>query len=392
MRTEKWFIGLLALVILLNSYIIPVKATEANLAISSEAAFLIEPVSGEILYQKNAEQRMHPASVTKLMVILLTLEALEKGRIKLTDRITATPEACRMGGSQIWLEPGEQMTVEELLKAVSIVSANDASYTLAEHLAGSEANFIAQMNQRAKELGLKNTTYVNTTGLEPDSGGEGNLTSARDMGILAREVLKYPYVLKWTGTWIDHLRGGKSFLRNTNRLVRFYRGCDGLKTGFTGKAGFCLVATAKRDGVRMVAVVMKAPNDKTRAKDISTLFNYGFSKYKAYQLYKGGETVGKVRVFRGKQKFANAVVAQELSAVVKRDEKRAITKKIKLLPLVKAPVSAGQKIGEVTLTIGGKPCGRVDLIAAREIKRNSLFEIWKEILRSIFTSGVNKPM
>jgi D-alanyl-D-alanine carboxypeptidase (penicillin-binding protein 5/6) len=297
-----------------------------------------------------------------------------------------------MGGSQIWLEPGEEMTVEELLKAVSIVSANDASYTLAEHLAGSEENFIALMNQRAKELGLKNTTYVNTTGLEPDGGGVGNLTSARDMGILAKEVLKYPYVLKWTGTWIDHLRGGQSFLRNTNKLVRFFRGCDGLKTGFTGKAGFCLVATAKRDGVRMIAVVMKASNDKVRAKDITTLFNYGFSKYKAQQLYKGGETVGKVRVFRGRQKFANAVVAGELSVVVRRDEKKAITKKINLLPLIKAPVASGQKIGEVTLAISGKPCGRIDLIATKEIKRNSLFGIWKEILRSILRTGVNKAV
>ncbi len=381
-KTGKILAGLLALLLAAAAGL--GQAAEADRPVfnlDSQAAILMEPLSGEVLYQKNADAKMHPASVTKMMVILLTLEALERGDLKLTDMVSASPEACKMGGSQIWLEPGEQMSVEDLLKAVCIVSANDASYVLAEHIAGSEANFVAMMNKRAKSLGLKNTTYVNTTGLEPDGGGPGNLTSARDMAILAREILKYPYVLKWTGTWIDYLRGGKSFLRNTNRLVRFYNGCDGLKTGFTGQAGYCLVATAKRDGVRMIAVVMKASTDKARAKDISSLFNYGFSLYKAHRVYQGGEIVGRVKVFRGKEKYVPAKAAGELSAVVKRSANGNITKRVKLAEWVQAAVKSGQKLGEVILSVDGKACGKVDLVAAKDVQKNSFFGLLGEIFR-----------
>ncbi|HEY8463673.1 MAG TPA: D-alanyl-D-alanine carboxypeptidase family protein, partial [Bacillota bacterium] len=361
---------------------------QAPLSVESEAAFLMEPVTGTVLYRKNPNRKLHPASVTKLMVMLLALEALDRGEIKLTDVVTASPEACRMGGSQIWLEPGEQMTVAELLKAVCIVSANDASYALAEHIAGSEANFIALMNQRAKQLGLRNTVYVNTTGLEPDGGGTGNLTTAADMAVLARKVVQYPLVFRWSGVWIDSLRGGKSFLRNTNKLVRFYRGCDGLKTGFTGAAGYCLVATAKREGVRLIAVVMKAPTSDDRSRDISTLFNYGFSKFKAESIYRGGEILGQIRVFRGREKSVPVKVSQELAAVIKRDAKGKIHKVVRLEKVLQAPVVSGQKIGEAVITYQGKPCGRVDLVAAREVKRATVFEIWKEIFHNIIRVGV----
>lgn len=375
--------------ILILSLNLPVAATtQPDLKLESAAALLLEPLSGEVLYEKQSGKQLPPASVTKLMVMLLVLEALERGDVKLTDQVTASSEACKMGGSQIWLEPGEQMTVGELLKAVSIVSANDASYTLAEHLAGSEENFIKLMNEHARKLGLKETVYINTTGLEPDSGGPGNQTSARDMAALAREVLKHPLIFQWTGTWIDYLRGGKSFLRNTNRLVRFYPGCDGLKTGFTAEAGFCLVATAKREGVRMVAVVMKAETDKIRARDITKLFNYGFSIYKANQIYKGGEKVGRVKVFRGTKPKVDAVVAGELTAVVKRGEKGTLQKTVRLVPLVKAPLAAGTKVGEVILTLDGKVCGRIDLKTAVEVKRASLFQIWGEIFRNMFAGMV----
>lgn len=370
----------------------PVMALGADqapvLKVDSHAALLMEPISGEILFQQNQDRKMPPASVTKLMVMLLALEALDKQQIKLTDMVAASPEACRMGGSQIWLEPGEQMTVAELLKAVCIVSANDASYALAEHIAGSEENFITLMNKRAQQLGLKNTHYVNTTGLDPDAGGTGNLTSAADMAVLAREVIKYPLVFRWTGVWIDSLRGGKSFLRNTNNLVRFYRGCDGLKTGFTNEAGFCLIATAKRDGVRLIAVVMKAPDSKTRSRDVGKLFNYGFSRYKSQVVLKAGETVGKVKVFRGLTPEVAAVTAGDLSAVIKRDFNGVIGKTIRLDPLVHAPVTAGRKIGEARLTIDGKACGRVDLVAAQTVERASFFQIWRQIIRRIIGSVV----
>ncbi len=382
---EKLIISL-ALTILLALFV-QTEAVFANappvLKIDSHAAILMEPSSGEILFQQNQGKKLPPASVTKLMVMLLTMEALDKGQIKLTDVIHASPEACKMGGSQIWLEPGEQMTVSELLKAVCIVSANDASYALAEHIAGSEENFIALMNKRAEELGLKNTHYVNTTGLEPSAGGEGNMTSAEDMAILGREVIKYPKVFQWTGVWLDSLRGGKSYLRNTNNLVRFYKGCDGLKTGFTSQAGFCLVATAKREGVRLIAVVMKAPDLNTRSRDIAKLFNYGFSKYKAHQIFKGGESVGTVKVFRGKQTEIPVVVAGELTAVLKRDYQGSIDKTIQIEPVIHAPVRAGQKVGRIVASVAGKNCGQVDLIVVKPVERANFFQIWWQNIRNL---------
>jgi D-alanyl-D-alanine carboxypeptidase (penicillin-binding protein 5/6) len=359
------------------------------LKVESLSSILLEPESGEILYQNNAELKLPPASVTKLMVMLLILEAVDRGQIKLTDIVTASPEACKMGGSQIWLEPGEQMTVAELLKAVCIVSANDASYALGEHLSGSEENFIALMNKRAAELGLKDTHYVNTTGLEPSSGETGNITSARDMALLAREVIKHPTVFRWSGVWIDSLRGGKSFLRNTNNLVRFYQGCDGLKTGFTNQAGFCLVATAKRQGIRLLAVVMKAPSSQIRSKDVSKLFNYGFAQYKAYPVYRGGENLGKVNVFLGRKSHVQAIVPRELTAVLKRDFQGEIVRTVKLLPLVKAPIIKGAKIGEVILNAGGKSCGSIDLVADCNVPRASFFELCIQIFHRVISSGVH---
>lgn len=359
-----------------------------DLKIDGLSAVLMEPNSGEILYSKNPDQKLPPASVTKLMVMLLTLEALDKGQIKLTDVISASPEACRMGGSQIWLEPGEEMTVADLLKAVCIVSANDASYALGEYLAGSEENFIALMNKRAAELGLKNTHFVNTTGLEPDGGGVGNLTSAGDMAILAREVIKYPIVFKWTGVWIDSLRGGKSFLRNTNKLVRFYRGCDGLKTGYTDKAGYCLVATAQRDGVRLIAVVMKSSTIDSRSRDISTLLNYGFSQYRAFRVSQAGEKVGQVKVFRGKESKVDVVVPRELTAILKRSQTGEVIKTVKLNRMVAAPVKRGQIVGEVVLTYEGKPCGRMELVAAKDVGRAGFFELWGQIFKQLIGMAV----
>ncbi len=391
---NQWRLVLPIVVILLfgTAFSVSAKAalpqTAIDLKVDCLSAVLMEPTTGEILYQKNANQQLPPASVTKLMVMNLVLEALERGELKLTDKITASPEACKMGGSQIWLEPGEQMTVSDLLKAVCIVSANDASYALGEHLAGSEENFIALMNKRSKELGLKHTNFVNTTGLDPDSGGVGNQTSAMDMALLAREVIKHPLIFNWTGVWIDSLRDGKSFLRNTNKLVRFYRGCDGLKTGFTAKAGFCLVATAKRDGVRLIAVVMNSPTSDTRSKDVGKLFNYGFTKYKALQIYKGGEILGQVKVFRGEQNKVAAVVPRELSAIMKREAKGKVVTAVKLDSMVSAPVRKGQTIGKVLLTIDGKSCGEMGLVAAADVKRASFFQIWWQIFRQVLRVGV----
>ena len=220
-------------------------------------------------------------------------------------------------------------------------------------------------------------------------GGTGNLTSVSDMAILGQEVIKHPIVFRWTGVWIDSLRGGKSYLRNTNNLVRFYSGCDGLKTGFTNQAGFCLVASAKREGVRLIAVVMKAPDSKARSRDVTKLFNYGFSKFKAQLIFKANVRIGKVKVFRGVRSEVAAVTAGELMAIIKRDYTGAIVKTIKIDPVINAPVRAGQKIGEVTLVMDGKRCGRVDLIASQTVMRASFFQIWWQVLKNVIGNTVH---
>jgi len=362
------------------------------LTLSSQSAVLIEASKGKILMAQDVHAVLAPASVTKLMAMLLVMEAVDAGRINLTDVVTAGPEACKMGGSQIWLEQGEQMTVAELMKAISIVSANDATVALAEHLSGSEENFVHLMNKRAKELGMKDTVYVNSTGLSPDDPvRKGNMTSAYDQALLAREMLRHPTVLRWTGTWIDYLRGGQSFLRNTNNLVRFYDGCDGLKTGFTEEAGFCLVATAKRAGVRLVAVAMNAQTAQARAAEISKLFNYGFSQLKAFQFYKGGEVVANLPVSLGQRAQVPVVVAEELSAVVDRQVVSVPKKAINLPARVTAPIKQGAVLGRVVVSIDGKECGRVNLIAASTVARSgfwrTLGKVLGEAIASLFKRG-----
>ncbi|MGE5549961.1 MAG: D-alanyl-D-alanine carboxypeptidase family protein [Bacteroidota bacterium] len=389
------FIACLLLVALLCPAVTaftPRAAEGPPVSISSESAVLMEASQGRILFAKGEHAVLPPASVTKLMLMLLVMEAVDSGRMKLSEIVTASPEACKMGGSQIWLEQGEQMTVADLMKAISIVSANDASVALAEHMAGSEENFVRLMNKRAQELGLKDTVYVNCTGLTPDApGAKGNVTSAHDQAVLAQAMLRHPGVLKWTGTWIDYLRNGQSFLRNTNNLVRFYDGCDGLKTGFTEQAGFCLVATAKRAGVRLIAAIMKAPTSQIRNAEISKLFNYGFSQLKAYQFYKGGEVVANLPVTLGKRNQVPVVVERELAAVVDRTVTASPKTAITLPAKVTAPIKQGMVLGRVVVTIEGKECGRTNLIAASSVPRSGFFsalgKVLAETIKSLFKRG-----
>lgn len=392
---KRWLIPLLILCVLAGGTTVFGKAETSSpgelFKVECNSAILMEASTGEVLFRQNEHQPVPPASVTKMMVMLLVMEALDSGKIKMTDTIVASPEACQMGGSQIWLEPGEKMTVQDLMKAICIVSANDASYAIGEHLAGSEMHFVAAMNKRAKELGLKNTHFVNTTGLGPDSGAEGNITSAYDMAILAREVLKHPGVLRWTGTWLDSIRGGNSYLRNTNNLVRFYQGCDGLKTGFTDKAGFCLVGTAQRNGVRMIAVVMKAATAKIRAREVGRLFNYGFSLYHAVSLYPAGARVGKVRVVLGKQDWVDALLPQGIAVVLRRDSQTPPKTEIVLNPSVKAPVLLNKPIGEVRVMQNGKMIARADLMPVCRVDSLGFVGAWtkltKEFFGQLFKSG-----
>ncbi|HHU82750.1 MAG TPA: D-alanyl-D-alanine carboxypeptidase [Firmicutes bacterium] len=380
----RWARVILAVLIILNTAGWAGAADADGLVLRSEAAVLMEYSTGEVLVEKNPHRQLPPASITKMMVMLLVMEAVEAGEIKLSDVVVTTPEAARMGGSQIWLEPGEEMTVAELLKAVSIVSANDASYALAEHVAGSHELFVEMMNKRAQELGLANTRYANATGLEPDGGGEGNITTAYDMAVLGRELLKHPTILQWTGTWIDSLRGGESFLRNTNNLVRFYEGCDGLKTGYTDEAGYSLVGTAQRSNVRVIAVVMKAPTSAVRNSDITKLFNYGFSRFKALPVAKSGDPVGKIRVIKGETREVEVLVGKDLILVVKREEQGEPEVEITLPPHVKAPLARGEKVGEALVKMGGEVKARADLVAAADVAEVGFFRFLLQITRDFF--------
>lgn len=355
---------------------------DVSLKIDARSAILLEPITGEILFEQDADVALSPASVTKVMTLLLVMEEIEKGALRFDETIVISPEAAAMGGSQIWLEPGEEMSVADLIKAVAIVSANDASYALAERVSGSHDAFVARMNERARELGLTNTKFVNCTGLSEDNPtAAGNLTSARDVAIMSRELIKHDAILKWTGTWIDYLRNGASFLRNTNKLVRFYQGCDGLKTGFTNEAGFCLAATAKRNNVRLIAVVMKAATNDIRAKEVSRLLNFGFGRLEAVRVVSQGEELAKLPVIRGTEDTITAQASADYYLPAKRGTQPGITKEISLSSKLKAPIQKGQKLGTMTVLLDGKPVQEIDLLAANDVGRTNAFQFFARVGR-----------
>lgn len=355
---------------------------DVSLKIDARSAILLEPITGEILFEQDADVALSPASVTKVMTLLLVMEEIEKGALRFDETIVISPEAAAMGGSQIWLEPGEEMLVADLIKAVAIVSANDASYALAERVSGSHDAFVARMNERARELGLTNTKFVNCTGLSEDNPTvAGNLTSARDVAIMSRELIKHDAILKWTGTWIDYLRNGASFLRNTNKLVRFYQGCDGLKTGFTNEAGFCLAATAKRNNVRLIAVVMKAATNDIRAKEVSRLLNFGFGRLEAVRVVSQGEELAKLPVIRGTEDTIIAQASADYYLPAKRGTQPGITKEISLSSKLKAPIQKGQKLGTMTVLLDGKPVQEIDLLAANDVGRTNAFQFFARVGR-----------
>ncbi|HLV10202.1 MAG TPA: D-alanyl-D-alanine carboxypeptidase family protein, partial [Halanaerobiales bacterium] len=297
--------------------------------LNARAAILTEVETGEILFEKEPHLELPPASMTKIMTMLLVMEAIEEKKANLDDRLVVSELAAGMGGSQIWLEPGEEMTMEDLMKAIAIVSTNDACVVVAEYLYGTEELFVEKMNERARELGLKNTYFYNTNGLPPDDPDlRGNYTSAYDLAIMGRELLKYPKVLEWTATWLDYLRGGESVLNNTNRLVRFYQGADGLKTGYTDASRFCVTATARRNGLRFIAVIMAADDSNTRFNEAGNLLSYGFSIYHGLEIGEEGEIVKELQINNARDEYACAVLEKKLIVPVKRGEEDIIRKEV----------------------------------------------------------------
>ncbi len=333
--------------------------------INAKSAILLEPYTGEILYEKNADERLSPASITKIMGLLLVMEEIKKGNLKLTDVITVRGHAAGMGGSQIWLEPGERMSVDDLLKAAVIASANDAMAALGEAVAGSEETFVQKMNQKAKELGLNNTNFVNCTGLD----AENHYSSAHDIAVMAGELIKHEQIKKYSTVWMDTLRGGKTELVNTNKLVRFYDGCTGLKTGTTSTAGCCLAATAKRQNMELVAVVMKADNTNERFLAARKLLDLGFANYSFCSIGADISDSLSLKVTAGESEQVKIDAGEELKLLLKKGDNSRIIKKIILPESVKAPVKKGDILGSVSVLLDNNEIGTIELKAASDVKK-----------------------
>lgn len=360
--------------------------------LEAKSAVLMEAKSGKVIYEKNAHEELPPASITKTMTLLLTMEAIDEGKAKLDEVITTSEYAAGMGGSQIWLEPGEEMKLEEMIKAIAIVSANDACVAVAEHLYGTEEAFVNAMNKKADELGLDDTHFVNTNGLPvEDSDQRGNYTSAHDVAVMSRElVTKYPQVLDYTKIWIDHLRDGDSFLRNTNNLVRFYKGADGLKTGHTSQAGFGVAATAERKDLRFIAVVMKEETSDTRFKEAGELLSYGFSIYRSVPVIQKGEVaIDEVEVYKGKNPKVKAVARKDLTAAVIKGNEDNLKRQILVKEDLTAPLKRGEKIGELRVLSDGQKIASVDLVANREVQEGNIIQVIIQLLKKFLLNIVN---
>ncbi len=352
-----------------------------KLDIKAKSAILLEPYTCKILYEQNADEKLAPASITKIMPLLLVMEAIKRGDIALETVAYASEHACSMGGSQIWLEPGEGMTVDELLKATVIASANDACVALGELIAGSEEGFVALMNERAKELGMNNTHFVNCTGLD----AEDHLTTAHDVAIMSAELIKFPLIKKYSTVWMDSLRDGESELVNTNKLVRFYKGTTGLKTGTTSKAKYCLSATAERDGMELVAVVLAGESSDDRFSGAKKLLDYGFANYSFSEL--GGELEDglTVDVQKGVKKSVNVICENKVNMLLPKTAKEEVTRKIEWNENITAPIKKGDILGYVNVYVGENQAGRLPITACDNVERLNLWVTVKWILNGLLT-------
>lgn len=377
------------LILIFLFILIPVvKAEETeDLAPNAKSAIMIEASTGEILFQKNANEKLAPASMTKMMSMLLIMEEIEKGNLKYDEEITASENASSMGGSQIFLQAGEKMTVTEMLKGIAIASGNDATVAMAERIAGSEEAFVKKMNSRAKELGLKNTNFVTSTGLDADN----HYSSAYDMALIAKELVKHEKILEFTGTYEEYLRKNSKnpfWLVNTNKLVRFYQGVDGLKTGFTNIAGYCLTATAKKDNMRLITVVMNEPDSAKRSSDTSKMLDYGFNVYMIKNIIDENTTLSKVKVELG-EKFTTDIVSKETITILskKSDKERNITYETQIDKIV-APIKRGDIVGKINILEDGKVIFTIDATIKENIDKANIFTIFlrnlKEIIKGSF--------
>lgn len=356
--------------------------TNNPLNLTCGSAILIEQNTGNVLYDYNMHEKLRPASVTKVMTILLIMEALDSGKISLTDKIPCSKEAAGMGGSQIWLETTEELTVDEMLKAICVVSANDCTVAMAEYLEGSEEAFVAKMNERAKQLGMNDTTFKNCHGIDED----GHLTSAYDIAIMSRELLvNHPSITKYTTIYMDSLRDGKSELVNTNKLVRNYDGCTGLKTGSTSLALFNLSASATKNGLSLIAVILKGSSSEIRFTEARKLLDYGFSNYEYKNLGLKGDIVGTVNIHKGIENSTNAILKNDIGIVIKKTKSSNVSQNVELFNNISAPISTGQKVGEVSFYLDNKEVCRADLVSSSDISKYSFAAMATKVYKNWFS-------
>lgn len=354
--------------------------SDSKLQTSAVSAVLMDE-NGTILFEKDAHRRLPPASVTKIMTLLLAVEAIEQGRINLVDEIYTSETAWRQGGSQIWLEPGEKMTVKDMLSAIAIVSANDAAVALMEHIYGSEQSAVEAMNQRAESLGLADTHFNNVNGLPTTD----HYMSAYDAALIAKEAVTHPLYMDMCGIKEAWLRDGKNWLVNTNKLLWWYKGADGLKTGWTEEAKYCFVGTAKRDGLRLISSVFATPEPRSHLRESMKLLDWGFANFAAVPIVNQGTVVERLKVNKGVEQEIQLVASQDLNLIVTKGQNKNLQKKIVADSSVNAPIVEGQKYGELIVIKDGKEVGKVDLIAEKSIAKAGLIRIFQTMITNMFT-------
>ena len=378
-------LGCLILLLCLVFACAPAVAAEEQ-TYPGKSAVLMDAATGTILYASNEHEALAPASVTKVMTLLLIMEAIDSGQLSWNDTVTASETAAAKGGSQIYLKVGETMTVEEMVKSIAVSSANDCACAMAEKLAGSEAAFVEKMNQRAKELGMNDTNFVNCTGLDDGANASEHKTSAHDIAVMSRELLvNHPDIKKFTTIWMDSVRNGTFGLSNTNKLIRFYSGATGLKTGFTHSAGYCLSASALRDGMELIAVVMGCESSQDRFDACRGMLDYGFANYALYEGEMPESTTIPVKL--GKTDAVSAVPGESSQLLVQKSQLSQVTTELELLEEVSAPVSQGQRLGQMTVRCGEQVLAQIPLVAAEPVERLSWLDLFMELLGKVAMAG-----
>ena len=362
---------------------VPAGAVSGAPSVEAGSAVLMEKETGTILYEQNSHDKLEPASVTKVMTLLLIMEAIDSGRMTMEEMVSVSAHAAGMGGSQVYMKEGEQFSVHDMLKCVAVVSGNDAAVALAEHLAGSEEGFVELMNRRAQELGMTDTCFLNCTGLP----AAGHLTSANDIAVMSRElILNHPGIREFTTIWMDSIRDGAFQLANTNKLIRFYEGATGLKTGSTDSALYCLSATAERDGMELIAVVMKSPTSEKRFESAKSLLTFGFANYTLMDVYPG-EALPPTDVLLGEKAQVQGVLGKSSRILVDKAELNAVTTELRLADSVEAPVEKGQKLGEMAVCVNGEEREVIPIVASEGVDRLTVPGIFLRFLKTLFMAG-----